>query len=133
LTGSLDKFELNGNVSNYVRDSPVAEKKISIVKTFFHRYFWIILLAIAILILIYLVVIIKTRLLAKENKKLELLVQNRTKELDKSLKQKEILVQEIHHRVKNNLQFIISLIDFELRKKITSIYQKILCKILQED
>lgn len=45
---------------------------------------------------------------------------NRTKELENSIRQNELLSKELHHRVKNNMQFIISIYRLKLNPFISN-------------
>ncbi|RXK14648.1 hypothetical protein CP965_04175 [Halarcobacter mediterraneus] len=51
-----------------------------------------------------------------ESSRLEKIVKTRTKELNNELKQNELLLKELHHRVKNNMQFITSLYTLKLNE-----------------
>lgn len=55
----------------------------------------------------------RSRVRQKRNRNLEKIVQERTAELEFKNKQKELMLQEIHHRVKNNLQIITSILRMQ--------------------
>ena len=56
----------------------------------------------------------RIRKISKEKKRLENTVQERTKELRASLTEQTALLQEVHHRVKNNLQFIVAMLQMQI-------------------
>jgi len=62
----------------------------------------------------------------QESKKLEEKVKQRTEELVESLKGKHLLLQEVHHRVKNNLQIVISLLRLQSDETNDKVLQEIL-------
>jgi two-component sensor histidine kinase len=54
--------------------------------------------------------------LARANAELEMRVEQRTSALSKALFEKDILLKEVHHRVKNNLQVVAALIQLRAKQ-----------------
>jgi len=71
----------------------------------------------------------------KKVNKVIILIRDRSKEVEneelkiKNLEQKEVLLREIHHRVKNNLAIVISLLNFQLRKHTDPTLSRIILDI----
>lgn len=114
--GKFKEFSTLEFKTAFRHDTPVQSKKLSIF-TSYKKVYIIILFIILMIFAIYLNVKYRLAQLKKRNKKLEEKVATRTFELENALREQASLLKEVHHRVKNNLQFIGAMLQMQIKNE----------------